>query len=295
MTIEAARQIRTARYPWTAPAPGIRRLRVLAAALLLLLVLAAPVRAQDDSELAKKTQNPVAELISVPLENNFQFGVGPQDDVQYILNIQPVVPFRLTDHWNLISRTILPVIKQPELVPGSGQTFGLGDIQQSFFLSPAKPGALIWGAGVTLQLPTATDDVLGQGKWGAGPTFGALTIRGPWVIGAIINNVWSFAGDEDRKAVNRMFLQPFVNYNFRGGSYVNLVPKITADWEAHGSERWTVPIGGGVGKILRIGALPLDVQVGAYYNVVRPDNGPKWELRAQAQFIFPRSSADRPR
>jgi hypothetical protein len=288
MTIEAARQISTARYPWTAPSPGIRGLRVCAAPLLLLLVLSAPVRAQDDSELAKKTQNPVAELISVPFENNVQFGVGPHDDVQYILNIQPVVPFRLTDEWNLISRTILPLIHQPELRPGSGETSGLGDIQQSFFLSPAKPGALIWGAGGTLQLPTATDDVLGQGKWGAGPTVGALTIQGPWVIGAIINNVWSFAGDEDRKAVNRMFLQPFVNYNFRGGSYVNFVPKITADWEAQGSERWTVPIGGGVGKILRIGALPLDAQLGAYYNVVRPDSGPEWELRAQVQLIFPR-------
>src|SRR6185295_14223182 len=115
-----------------------------------------------------------------------------------------------------------------------------------------------------------------------------LTIQGPWVIGAIINNVWSFAGDQDRIAVNRMFLQPLVNYNFRGGSYVNFVPKITADWEAHGSERWTVPIGGGVGKIIRIGALPLDAQLGAYYNVVRPDNGPEWELRAQVQLIFPR-------
>jgi hypothetical protein len=258
------------------------------ATLLLLLVLSAPVEAQDDSDLAKKTQNPVADLISVPFENNIKFGVGPHDDVQYILNIQPVIPFRLTDEWNLISRTIAPVIYQPRLAPGLGDTFGLGDIQQSFFLSPAKPGAVIWGAGVVLQFPTATDDVLGQGKWGAGPTAAALTIQGPWVIGTLINNVWSFAGDGDRKAVNQMLLQPFVNYNFPGGWYVNSVPKITADWEAHGSDRWTVPIGGGVGKILRIGALPLDVQLGAYGNVVRPDNGPEWELRAQAQCLFPR-------
>jgi hypothetical protein len=257
------------------------------ATLLLLLVLSAPVGAQDDFDLAKKTQNPVADLISVPFESNVNFGVGPHDDVQYILNIQPVIPFRLTDEWNLISRTIAPVIYQPELAPGVGETFGLGDIQQSFFLSPAKPGAVIWGAGVILQFPTATDDVLGQGKWGAGPTVAALTIQGTWVIGALINNVWSFAGDGDRKAVNQMLLQPIVNYNLPGGWYMNSVPMITADWEAHGSDRWTVPIGGGVGRILRIGALPLDVQLGAYYNVVRPDNGPEWQLRARVQFLFP--------
>jgi hypothetical protein len=182
------------------------------ATLLLLLVLSAPVRAQDDSELAKKTQNPVAELISAPFENNVRLGVGPQDDVQYILNIQPIVPFRLTDEWNLISRTIVPVIYQPELAPGAGETFGLGDIQLSVFLSPARPGAVIWGAEMVLQFPTATDDVLGQEKWGAGPTVGVLTIQGPWVIGALTNNVWSFAGDGDRKAINRMLLQPFVNF-----------------------------------------------------------------------------------
>ena len=148
-----------------------------------------------------------------------------------------MIPFRLTDEWNLISRTIAPVIYRPRLAPGLGDTFGLGDVQQSFFRSPAKPGAVIWGAGVVLQFPTATDDVLGQGKWGAGPTAAALTIQGPWVIGTLINNVWSFAGDGDCKAVNQMLRQPFVDYNFPGGWYVNSVPKITADWEAHGSDR----------------------------------------------------------
>ena len=258
------------------------------ATLLWLLVLSVPVHAQDASDLAKKSQNPVADLISVPFENTIKFGVGPHRDVQYILNIQPVIPFRLTDDWNVISRTIVPLIYQPELAPGVGKTFGLGDIQQSVFLSPAKPGAVIWGAGVNLQFPTATDDALGQGKWGAGPTVAALTIQGPWVIGALVNNVWSFAGDGDRKAVNQMLVQPFVNYNLPGGWYVNSVPKITADWEARRSDRWTVPIGGGVGKILRIGALPVDAQLGAYYNVVRPDNGAEWELRGQVQFLFPR-------
>jgi hypothetical protein len=134
--------------------------------------------ARDDSELATKTQNSVADLISVPFQNNINFGVGPDDDVQYILNIQPVIPFRLTEDWNLISRKITPLIYQPELGPGVGDVFGLGDIQQSLFLSPAKPGKLIWGIGPIFQFPTATDDSLGQGKWGIGPTAVALTMSG---------------------------------------------------------------------------------------------------------------------
>lgn len=262
--------------------------RTVGATLFLLLVLSAPVGAQDDVELAKKTQNPVADLISVPFENNINFGVGPHNDAQNILYVQPVIPFRLTDEWNLISRTVAPVIYQPELAPGVGDTFGLGDIQVSLFLSPAKPGVLIWGAGPVLQFPTATDDVLGQGKWGAGPTAAALTIQGPWVVGALINNVWSFAGDGKRKAVNQMLLQPIISYNLPGGWYVNSIPMITADWKADAGERWTVPIGGGVGRIVRIGPLPLGVDVGAYYNVVRPDNAAEWQLRARVNFLFPK-------
>ena len=259
--------------------------------ILLGLVLACAPRpgwAQDDAELAKKTQNPVADLISVPFQNNVNFGVGPHDDVQYILNIQPVIPFRLTEDWNLISRTIVPLIYQPELAPGVGEVFGLGDIQESLFLSPAKPGKVIWGVGPIFQFPTATDDSLGQGKWGAGPTAVALTVHGPWVLGALINNVWSFAGDSDRRDVNQMLLQPFVNYNLPDAWYVVTAPIITADWEADSDDRWTVPIGAGVGKIVRLGKLPVNAQASAYYNVVRPDNAAEWQLRIQIQLLFPR-------
>ena len=193
--------------------------------MLLGLMLACDPRpgwAEDDGDLAKKTQNPVADLISVPFQNNVNFGVGPQDDVQYILNVQPVIPFRLSEDWNLISRTIVPLIYQPELAPGVGEVFGLGDIQQSLFFSPAKPGKLIWGVGPIFQFPSATDDSLGQGKWGAGPTAVALTVHGPWVLGALINNVWSFAGDSDRRDVNQMLIQPFVNYNLPDAWYLDL-------------------------------------------------------------------------
>lgn len=271
---------------------GRRAMRRVGLMILLGLVLVCatpPVWAQhDDAELAKKTQNPVADLISVPFQNNVNFGVGPHDDVQYILNIQPVIPFKLTEDWNLISRTIVPLIYQPELAPGVGEVFGLGDIQESLFLSPAKPGKVIWGVGPIFQFPTATDDSLGQGKWGAGPTAVALTVHGPWVLGALVNNVWSFAGDSDRRDVNQMLLQPFVNYNLPDAWYVVTAPIITADWEADGDDRWTVPIGAGVGKIVRLGKLPVNAQASAYYNVVRPDNAAEWQLRIQIQLLFPR-------
>ena len=260
-------------------------------AMLLGLVLACAPRlvwAEGDTDLAKKTQNPVADLISVPFQNNVNFGVGPKDDVQYILNIQPVIPFRLTENWNLISRTIVPLIYQPELAPGVGEVFGLGDIQQSLFFSPAKLGKLIWGVGPIFQFPSATDDSLGQGKWGAGPTAVALTVHGPWVLGALINNVWSFAGDSDRRDVNQVLIQPFVNYNLPDAWYVVTAPIITADWEADGDDRWTVPIGAGVGKIVRLAKLPVNAQASAYYNVVRPDNAAEWQLRIQIQLLFPR-------
>jgi hypothetical protein len=256
--------------------------------LLAMACLPGLARAQDDAELARQTQNPVADLISVPFQNNLNFGVGPGDDLQYILNVQPVIPFRLTQDWNLISRTIMPLIYQPELAPGFGDVFGLGDIQQSLFLSPARPGRLIWGVGPIFLFPSATDNALGQGKWGAGPTAVALSMYGPWVFGALINNVWSFAGDRDRPDVNQMLIQPFVNYNLPNAWYVGSSPIITANWEADSDNQWTVPLGVSVGKIVRLGKLPVNLQAGAYYNAVRPDNAAEWQLRIQIQFLFPR-------
>ena len=264
--------------------------------VLMLVVACFPGlgRAQDDAELSQKSQNPVADLISVPFEHHLNFGAGPGEDLQYLLQAQPVIPFRLTRDWNLISRTIVPLLYQPELAPGFGDVFGLGDIQQSLFLSPARPGQafwggqVFWGVGPILQFPSATDDALGQGKWGAGPTAAALTIQGPWLVGGLIANVWSFAGDDDRPDVNQMLIQPIVTYTFPGAWFLESVPMITADWKADGDDRWTVPLGGGVGKLVRLGKLPVSASVGAYYNVVRPDNAAEWQLRIRILFLFPR-------
>ena len=268
-----------------------------------------PAAAQQESseeELAKKTQNPVADLISVPLQNNFNFGAGfNHDKMIYILNVQPVIPIHLNDEWNLITRTIMPIINQPSLFPTAGGAVhsttgtGLGDINPTVFLSPGKPGELIWGIGPTMTLPTATDRDLGSGQWSMGPAAVALTVQGHWVYGALMNNQWSFAGWGD-KPVNAMLLQWFVNYNLPDGWYLTSAPIVTANWKADkAGDVWTVPLGGGVGKLFRLGQilpleghplakLPINTQLAAYGNVATPEFGPRWQLRFQIQFLFPK-------
>jgi hypothetical protein len=188
----------------------------------------------------------------------------------------------------LITRTIAPLIYQPEIVPGAGSTFGLGDIKTTLFFSPAKPGKLTWGVGPTFSFPTATDEVLGTEKWSAGASLVALTIQGPWVAGALVDNLWSFAGDDDRADVNQFLLQYFINYNLPNAWYLSSAPIITANWEADKSNKWTIPFGGGVGKIFRIGKQPMNAQIQAFYNAAKPDNGADWTLRLQLQFLFPK-------
>jgi hypothetical protein len=264
---------------------------------LLFLALAAPAMAQkqDATELAKKTQNPVADLISVPLQSNFNFGAGVNHNKMiYALNVQPVIPIKLTEEWNLITRVIMPIINQPNLSPSFGGLVpsttgtGLGDFNPSFFFSPAKPGEVIWGLGPTFTLPTATDRNLGAGKLSMGPTGVALTIQGHWVFGALMNNQWSVGGWGD-KPVNALLLQPFVNYNLPDGWYLAGSPVITANWKADkAGDVWTVPVGGGVGKVFHIGNQAMNAQLQALGNVARPEFGPKWQLRFQIQFLFPK-------
>lgn len=273
------------------------RVNTLLGIVTLLWVGAAAALAQDaqpdqnTGSLAKQAQNPVAHMISVPFQNNFNFGAGAKEDFQNVLNIQPVVPFHLNERWNLITRTIIPVVRQPVLAPGLDDKFGLGDIQLSLFLSPAKPGKVLWGAGPIIQVPSATGKVLGTGKLSIGPSAVALTTQGPWVLGALFNNPISVAGKDDRKKVNQMLIQPFVNYNMKKGWYLVTSPFITADWKRDSDDRWTVPVGGGVGRILRLGHQPVNVQAQAFYNVTHPDGAAKWSLRLQFQLLFPQKPA----
>jgi hypothetical protein len=282
----------------------------MAALTAAMLMAMSAAYAQQGEDLRAAAQNPIGDLISVPFQNNTNFDIGRSENTQNVLNFQPVYPIHLNPSWNLIARPILPVISEPPFFSGRelqaleevfgpdiGRTeFGLGDLTPEFFFSPRKPTLLapglgmVWGLGPVFQFPTATDDELGTGKWSAGPTFVVFFDDRPLHVttGLLINNLWSYAGDEDRSNVNAMTLQPFFNYNLPKGWYLTSSPVITANWEANSDNRWTVPIGGGIGRIFKIGDQPVNAQLTAYYNVVTPDDiGANWQLRAQWTFLFP--------
>ncbi len=241
-------------------------------------------------DLQKATQNPVASLISFPFQNNTDLNIGPFGRGKNTLNIQPVIPLSLTPDSNLIVRWITPIIYQPDVTQRTLGTFGLGDMNPSFFVSPARPGGLIWGMGPAFLLPTATDDNLGTGKFSLGPTAVALMQPGHWTIGALASNLWSVAGPSDRADVNLFTLQYFLNYNLPDGWSVGTSPILTANWNASSGNEWTVPVGLSVAKVFKAGAQPMNAQVGYFYNVVRPDVPPssKAQLRFQVSLLFPR-------
>jgi hypothetical protein len=261
-------------------------------------------------DLAKATQNPVASLISVPVQNNTNFGIGPYDRNQNVLNIQPVFPFQVTHDWNLIVRWIAPIIWQPAPgtanlqalgiventpayllatgVQNSAGVFGFGDMQPTFFLAPSRPRKIIWGVGPAVVLPTATNKILGQGKLSLGPSIVVLAQPGHWSLGVLANNVWSIAGSGGRTDVNQMCLQYFVTYNMKKGWFVSSSPIITANWKASSGSVWTVPFGGGVGRIMRLGMQPVNLSAQFYGNVVYPDHGSPWGMRLQIAFLFPK-------
>ena len=261
------------------------------ACAIALVCLAGPARAElSTEELAKLAQNPVGNLISVPFQDNVNLNTGPLKGTQNVLNIQPVIPVSVNEEWNVITRTIIPVISNPALAAGDERVNGVGDVQFTAFLSPAKPGHFIWGAGPVVQMPTNSDSGLGNRNWGLGPSVVALHLDhgNPWVYGALVNNIWSLSDSGTGGSYNNATIQPFINYNFAGGLYLTSSPVITANWKAESSQRWTVPLGGGVGKIFHLGKLPVNTQLSAYYNVVTPDDGPNWQIRAQVQFMFPK-------
>jgi hypothetical protein len=239
----------------------------------------------ETAELARSAQNPIADLISLPLQNNTSYGAGPRERTANVLNIQPVLPFSITEDWNLITRTILPIVSQPSFARGQDRQNGIGDTLFTAFASPAQPvwGKILVGVGPVVNIPTASDDRLGPDAWGMGISGVALTIMGPFVTGALVSQLWNLEGDD----FSVFTTQPFLNYNLPGGWYLTSSPIITADFEQD-DNAWLVPVGAGVGKIVRLGKLPLNVSVSAYYNAEKPKFGADWSTRFQVQMLFPK-------
>lgn len=253
--------------------------------------------AKGGDDLRAKVQNPVSSMYSLPLKLTVDFGAG--NGSAYFFNANPVIPVTVGD-WNLISRALIPLAVSvdgkiqgtpsiPEGEATNNRRTGLGDINYSLFLSPADATNFIWGVGPSVNLPTAKTDALGSGKWSAGPT-GVVLVQPGWgTYGGLVRQLWSFAGDSDRPNVNQTLIEPFINYNLPNGWYLITDMIITANWGAKkSSDRWTVPLGGGVGKLFKIGNQPINSRIEAYYNIEKPDNGPDWQTVFTFQFLFPK-------
>ncbi len=255
--------------------------------ILLFFVSATLLIAQKSTEdLSKAAANPLADLMSFPFQNNLNMNYGQHKRNLNVLNIQPVIPLL---NGKFITRTIMPIVSIPDFSQESGmESTGLGDIVLTGFYVPESKG-LMWGFGPVIELPTG-GSIRGSQKWSAGPSLILIAQPGDWTVGALINNAWSFAGNSDRGDVNHMLLNLFIVYQLGDGWYVNSAPIITADWTVDSEDRWIVPLGGGGGKLIMLGRkLPLNLQTQLYYNVVRPDFGPEWQWRMQAQILLPTS------
>ena len=278
--------------PGTMPAPrSAARLAalVLAGGLRCVFAQSTPTEGEDKGTAGPQTawaqaQNPIAHVISLPFQNNALTRAGPYRGTADTLLIQPVVPIRIDANWSVITRTIVPIVYLPRSSPEQGKVTGLGNIEPQFYFTPAHPGKLIWGAGAQAWLPTASHDALGVNKWGGGPAVVGLVIDGPWVAGALLNNVWAGSG---KGRVNQMTLNPFANYNLAKGWYLASTPVITSNWDRTSSQRWTVPVGGGFGRVFKMGRLHVNARLEAFRNVERPRYAAATDIQAQLQFLFP--------
>ncbi len=251
---------------------------------------AAPAAAVQDSEsLAKQLSNPVASVVSVPFQLNWDNGLGPnKEQTRFLMNFQPVMPFSINKDWNLIARVIVPVLSQPPLAAGAQPTFGISDVLVSAFISPAVPRRFIWGVGPALVLPATADPYLGGERWAVGPSVVVLKQIGPWTTGALVNHLWSYAGNSARKDINQTFLQPFVSYTTKTAVTVGLNVEATGNWEAASGQEWTVPILVSASKLVRLGKRPISMGVAAGGYASKPDGASSWKFRSSITLLFPK-------
>lgn len=260
---------------------------------VFLMIFGSSTFAQDKSStteaaaLAKETANPLSTVTSLPFQFNFNFGLGEYNRAQTVINVMPAIPFRLSDKFNVINRIILPVISQPDVSQESGGTFGIGNINYSMFLTPAKTGKIIWGVGPAVNIPTRTNDILGSPQFGIGPSVIALMMPGNWAFGLTANNVWSY-NNADAAPMNALFSQIFIVYTFPSAWFVQMMPTITSNWNAPSGQQWSVPLGANMGKVVVFGKQPIKFLGGGSYYAVSPDAGPKWQLFFQTVFLFPK-------
>ncbi len=276
--------------------PGLRQLKITATlclGALASLSVMAEEKAGGGGDLRSAVQNPISSLISIPLKLTVDTG-AKNGDAQ-ILNINPVVPITVGD-WNLVNRALIPMANVDGAIPNQGNpspegiegASGLGDINYSIYFSPVKYDKVIWGVGPSLNLPTANKDQLGSGKWSGGATAVALTTPSWGSMGILGRQLWSFAGDSDRSDVSQLLVEPFLNYNLDKGWFLITDLVLTANWKADSGDRWTVPLGGGFGRVFKVGNQAINSKLEAYYNVERPDGAPEWSFAFTWQFLFPK-------
>ena len=243
-----------------------------------------PMRAEEAGAVppspVQETLNPLADVIKLPATLSFGLGFGPDRDTQPTLTLQPVIPFGLTEDWRIVSRSSLSIIHLAD----PDETTGLGDLDVSLFLTPARTGPWVWGLGPIFEFPTATDTTLGTGKWSAGPAGTLVYVSGPWIDGILVSQLWSFAGADGRQSVSLTQIEALLSYAFANNWYVQTNPTFSCDWQASSGEKWVVPIGIDIGKVFPIGSQSVSLQLGGYYNVKKPDGAADWVLQVQIEW-----------